>query len=166
VRDEASPHCLVTTLTPTLSLKGEGALEAAPCGYQERGFALVIAIFIVVVLALIGIMMVTIGGVQRATAAAAAQGTRAYYAARSGIEWGAFQAIQNNNCALLTNFALAAPGLNGFNVTVQCISTQHKERSDTYNVYVITSTATSGAFGTSDYVSRQLQITVTNAPVP
>jgi MSHA biogenesis protein MshP len=132
----------------------------------QRGFALVIAIFIVVVLALIGIMMVTIGGVQRATAAAAAQGTRAYYAARSGIEWGAFQALQNGNCAASTSFAPAAPGLNGFNVTVQCSSTQHKERSDTYYVYVITSTAASGVFGTSDYVSRQIQVTVTSAPVP
>jgi len=136
-------------------------------GKQERGFALVIAIFIVVVLALIGIMMVTIGGVQRATAAAAAQGTRAYYAARSGIEWGAFQALQNGNCAASTSFPLAAPGLNGFNVTVQCTSTAHRERAaPDYNVYVINATAFSGAFGTADYVSRQLQVTVTNAPVP
>ena len=135
-------------------------------GKSQRGFALVIAIFIVVVLALIGIMMVTIGGVQRATAAAAAQGTRAYYAARSGIEWGAFQALQNGNCAPSTSFPLAVTGLNGFTVTVQCSSTQHRERSDTYNVYVITSTAVSGAFGTSDYVSRQLRVTLTDAPVP
>lgn len=132
----------------------------------QRGFALVIAIFIVVVLALIGIMMVTIGTVQRSTAAAAAQGARAYYAARSGIEWAAFQALQNGNCAASTSFPLAVPGLNGFTVSVQCNSTSHRERSDTYNVYVITSTAASGTFGAVDYVSRQLRVTLTNAPVP
>lgn len=138
-------------------------------GKHQGGFALVIAIFIVVVLALIGIMMVTIGGVQRATAAAATQGTRAYYAARSGIEWGVFKALTSGNCAAATgNFPLAVPGLNGFTVTVQCTSTAHRERAaPDYNVYVITSTAVSGTFGTTaDYVSRQLQVTVTDAPAP
>ena len=138
---------------------------------HERGFALVAAIFIVVVLAMLGIMMVTIGGMERATASAAVQGTRAFYAARSGIEWGIYRAIPpTSSCAASTSFALTVPGLNGFNVNVQCKLTppgiQHRERGDTYNVYVITSTATSGNFGTADYVSRTLQVTVTDAPAP
>ena len=37
---------------------------------------------------MLGVMMVTLSGVQRATATAAVQGTRAYYAARAGVEWG------------------------------------------------------------------------------
>jgi MSHA biogenesis protein MshP len=142
------------------------------CRKHERGFALVAAIFIVVVLAMLGIMMVTIGGMERATASAAVQGTRAFYAARSGVEWGTFGALNNTvpTCgaapsAPTTNtFNLAVTGLNGFTVSVVCIYTTHKERSDTYNVYVITSTATSGSFGDADYVSRTLQVTVTNAP--
>jgi MSHA biogenesis protein MshP len=138
---------------------------------QERGFALVAAIFIVVILAMLGIMMVTIGGMERATSTTAVQGTRAYYAARSGIEWGVFGALNNTvpTCGALpstptTNtLNLAVTGLNGFTVSVVCSYTTHKERSDTYNVYVITSTATSGNFGDVDYVSRQLQVTATNA---
>ncbi|MBI3574800.1 MAG: pilus assembly protein MshP [Gammaproteobacteria bacterium] len=138
---------------------------------HERGFALVAAIFIVVVLAMLGIMMVTIGGMERATASAAVQGTRAFYAARSGIEWGIFQAMPpTSSCAASTSFTLTASGLNGFNVTVLCAltppGTQHRERSDTYNVYLITSTATSGNFGEADYVSRTLQVTVTDAQPP
>jgi len=133
-------------------------------GKHERGFALVAAIFIVVVLAMLGIMMVTIGGMERATASAAVQGARAFYAARAGIEWGTFQAMPpTSSCVASSNFTLSVPGLNGFNVTVQCTSTQHRERNDTYNVYVINSTATSGNFGEADYVSRTLQVTVTNA---
>jgi hypothetical protein len=43
----------------------------------------------------------------------------------------------------------------------------HRERAPPdYNVYVITSTATSGSFGEADYVSRTLQVTVTDAPAP
>ncbi|MCR4303399.1 MAG: hypothetical protein NUV63_04105 [Gallionella sp.] len=138
---------------------------------HERGFALVAAIFIVVVLAMLGIMMVTIGGMERATASAAVQGTRAFYAARSGIEWGIFQAMPpTSSCAASSSFTLTVPGLDSFNVTVQCALTppgiQHRERGDTYNVYVVTSTATSGNFGDADYVSRTLQVTVTDAPAP
>ena len=136
-------------------------------GKHQGGFALVAAIFIVVVLAMLGIMMVTIGGMQRATASAAVQGGRAYHAARSGIEWGAFRALPpTNSCVASSSFTLSTPGLNGFNVTVQCSSTQHRERSDLYDVYVITSTATSGNFGNADYVSRRIQVSVTSAPPP
>jgi MSHA biogenesis protein MshP len=143
----------------------------ANCGKHERGFALVAAVFIVVVLAMLGIMMVTIGGMERATASAAVQGTRAFYAARSGVEWGTFGALNNTaptcgaapSTPTTNTFNLAVTGLNGFTVSVACSYTTHKERSDTYNVYVITSTATSGAFGDADYVSRTLQVTVTNA---
>jgi MSHA biogenesis protein MshP len=142
---------------------------------HERGFALVAAIFIVVVLALLGIMMVTIGGMQRATATTAVRGTQAYYAARSGVEWAIWGAINNKNAVcgatpstLTTNtFTLAVNGLNGYTVTVTCIYTEHRERSPpNYNVFVITSTATSGTFGDTDYVSRVIQTTVTDAPAP
>ena len=136
-------------------------------GKHQRGFALVAAIFIVVVLALLGIMMVTIGGMQRATATTTTQGTRAYYAARTGIEWGTYQAVVAGSCVLSSTFPLSAPGLNGFSVTVQCTSTPHQEHGPPpYNVYVLTSTATSGAFGDADYVSRTLKATVTDAPPP
>jgi MSHA biogenesis protein MshP len=134
------------------------------CARNQHGFALVAAIFIVVVLALLGIMIVTIGGMQRATVSAAAQGARAYHAARSGIEWGAYRAVVDSSCVASTTIPLSTAGLGGFTVIVQCASTPHRERSDDYNVYVITSTATSGNFGDSDYVSRRIQVTVTSAP--
>ena len=141
---------------------------------QQRGFALVAAIFIVVVLAMLGIMMVTIGGMERATASAAVQGARAFYAARSGVEWGTFGALNNTaptcgaapSTPTTNTFNLAVTGLNGFTVSVVCSYTTHRERSDTYNVYVITATATSGGFGDADHVSRTLHATVTDAPSP
>ncbi len=134
---------------------------------RQHGFALVAAIFIVVVLAMLGIMMVTIGGMQRATVNSAVQGARAYYAARSGIEWGVFQALAGG-CVAATSpgFTLTQPGLNGFSVVVTCASSQHRERNNTYDVYVITATAGFAAFGNSDYVSRTLKTTATSAQPP
>jgi MSHA biogenesis protein MshP len=131
---------------------------------HQGGFALVVAIFIVVVLALLGIMMVTLGGMERATASTATQGTRAYYAARSGIEWGAYHALASNCTAATGTFALSTAGLDGFTVNVQCAETSHKESGTTYRVVAITSTATYSSFGNSDYVSRTLQATVIGSP--
>jgi MSHA biogenesis protein MshP len=135
---------------------------------RQRGFSLPVAIFVIVVLALLGIAMVTIGTMERATATAAAQGARAYYAARSGIEWGIFRTVATagpkTDCpAAGGSFALAVDGLNGFNVAVSCIQTLHQEHGATTKVVVITSIATYGNFGSSDYVARQLQATVTDA---
>jgi MSHA biogenesis protein MshP len=133
---------------------------------REGGFALVAAMFIVVILALIGIMMVTIGGMERATATTAMRGSQAYFAARSGVEWGIFRAISAASCVANSTFPLSGSGLDGFNVTVTCTSSPHREGGSTYNVYVITSTATSGNFGEIDFVSRILRVTVTDAPPP
>ncbi|MCR4301276.1 MAG: hypothetical protein NUV51_06670 [Sulfuricaulis sp.] len=136
-------------------------------GGQQRGFALVAAIFIVTVLAILGIMMVTIGGMQRATTSAAVQGARAYHAARTGLEWGAYRAVVDASCVASTSISLASiPGLDGFSVTVQCASSQHREGGNTYNIYVVTSIAQSGTFGQADFTSRRMQISVTNAPPP
>lgn len=133
----------------------------SPNGTHQRGFALVAAVFVVVVLALLGIMMATIGGMQRATTAAAVQGARAYHAARSGIEWGAYQATETASCAASTAFP-PVTGHEGFSVTVECSATAHREHGDDLNIFVITATATSGSFGDSDYVSRRIQVTVTD----
>lgn len=141
---------------------------------QQRGFALVTAIFIVVILAMLGIMMVTIGGMERSTATTAMRGTQAYFAARTGLEWGIFGAL-NNRAATCGNaastpttntFNLAVPGLNDYAISVVCEYTDHRETSDSYHVFVITSTATSRNFGDMDRISRILRVSVTDAQPP
>lgn len=131
--------------------------------HDQRGFSLVAAIFIVVVLAMLGAFMVTLSTLQHATSSAALQGARAFHAAQSGIEWGVFQALSGAGCGAAPTFGLTAPGLDGFQVTVVCTSAQYQERSDTYDVYTIRSTATFGTFGDPNFASRSLVITVTNA---
>lgn len=58
---------------------------------RMRGFALVSAIFILVVLAALGAFIVNISTSQHIGSALDVQGVRAYHAARAGIEWGVYQ---------------------------------------------------------------------------
>ena len=61
---------------------------------QARGFSIVSAIFLLVVLSLLGSLMLTFSTVQHITGAQDVQGSRAYQAARAGIEWGLYQLLQ------------------------------------------------------------------------
>lgn len=130
---------------------------------HQRGFALVAAIFLMVVLALLGIFLVRVSGVQNQTVNVALLGARAFEAARTGIEWGAFQALNAASCTT-TTLNLTEGGLNGFDVDVTCTSSTHSETGNTYNIYVIDAVASNGTYGQPDYVSRCMQATVTDAP--
>jgi MSHA biogenesis protein MshP len=131
---------------------------------RVRGFSLVAAIFVLVILAALGLFIITISEVQRATSVGAAQSVRANFAAQSGLEWGIYQAVISSNCTASTTFSPAGAGWSDFSVTVGCTSSNHTEGPATTTVYVITSTATTATFGTRDYFARTLQATVTNAP--
>ena len=60
---------------------------------REAGFSLVTAIFLLVILASLGAFIVTVAGVQQTSSALDVQGTRAYQAARAGIEWASYQVL-------------------------------------------------------------------------
>lgn len=118
------------------------------------GFTLVQAIFIVVVLSLLGVAMMRLIGVQSSTSVFALQGARAYQAARSGLEWGAARARAGNSC----NGTLT---VDDFTVNVTCSSQSFTEGSiGPYDVYRIGATATFGSYGSPDYVSRRAEMKV------
>jgi MSHA biogenesis protein MshP len=126
---------------------------------SQKGFSLVTAIFILLVLAVLGGFMVTMSGVQSRTTLWALQGARAYHAARSGLEWGAFQSLSGNACVSDTF------SVDGFSVAVGCSEESFSEGGQAYKVFNLTSLAQSEgvAYGSLDYVSRQLQARVTGA---
>ncbi len=129
---------------------------------RQHGFALVVAIFLLVVLASLGVYIVKISGVQHATVNLALMGARAFEAARTGIEWGAVQALDSGACTT-TTLNLTEGGLAGFDVDVTCTTTAHTEEGNVYDLYMIDVEARAGAYGTPDYVSRRMRATVTNA---
>ncbi len=136
----------------------------------QRGFSLVAAIFIIVILALLGSTMVFLGVLQRETVSTAALGARAYHAARSGLEGALFLAVSASagtpTCASNTYNVSTVPGLIDFTVFATCSSTVHREHATDYYVFAITSSATYGTYGNPAYVERVLRITATNASSP
>lgn len=106
---------------------------------RQRGFSLVSAIFLLVVLAGLGVAMVNVSTVQHTSSALDAQGGRAYQAARAGIEWGLFRLIQGSSCAAQQSFVPPAPTLNSFTVTVKCAHTAGAAAAQ--HRWTITSTA-------------------------
>jgi MSHA biogenesis protein MshP len=120
--------------------------------------ALVGAIFVVVVLGMLGIYMVTLSGVQLATTSQAAVAARVYYGAKAGLEWGIHQAIGPTVPVCNASTPLAPiSGLDGIRVTVTCTPTAA-------SVYYLISTAEFGTYGTADYAKREVEATVTNLP--
>lgn len=129
---------------------------------QERGFSLITAIFLLVVLAGVGAVIVTVSGVQHATMSSSLQGIRAYQAARTGIEWGVYSSLNPPGCFAPTTFTPA--GLDGFQVTVTCTATPHQESGNSFQVFRVVAVANSGTFGSANFASRRIEVTVTDAP--
>ena len=140
-------------------------MTAAP---RERGFSLVSAIFLMVVLVILGTSLVTISSVQQTTAAQMLQSVRASYAARAGAEWAAVQAAGGAWCPgphpQTTTFTLPAP-LDGFSASVACTRTTHTLDGDTQQSFDVEVTVSSGAYGSPDYVRRKLRTKVLG-PLP
>lgn len=91
----------------------------------SRGFSLVTAIFLLVVLALLSAAIISVVGTHQASSSLDVQGARAFQAARAGIEWGLYRQLQQSpgapSCFTTTSFALpAGSSLSGFTVTVSC----------------------------------------------
>lgn len=120
--------------------------------FRQQGFTTLAAIFIVVVLAVLGAFMVTFSNTEHLTSASDLQGTRAYRACRAGIEWmGAQLSASHTACPLAsTTFTL-----DGFSVNATCTMHSFDEAGTTANIFWVVSTASAGgAVGSMAYVER------------
>lgn len=130
---------------------------------RQRGFSLVSAIFLLVVLAGLGVYAVRLNTMQQQTVTAGLRAAQAYQAARTGVQWGAYRALNASACAASTTLNLTEGAANGFRVTVQCASRTHTEGAGTVHVYQFDVKAEAGTYGGPDYVSRRLQTKITDA---
>jgi MSHA biogenesis protein MshP len=137
-----------------------------PAHRAVRGFSLVAALFLIVVVAALGAFAVRIGMGQQQTVNLALLSARALSAANSGIEYGAYQALNASTCVSAT-LSLSEAGLAGFTVDVTCTQSTHTESSTTPNnlsVYRIEALASYGTYGTPDFVSRRVFATFASTP--
>lgn len=135
---------------------------------NSRGFAIVSAIFILVVLAALGAFIVNVSTSQHIGSALDVQGVRAYQAARAGIEWGLYRRLRDASCVSATSFSPSAGTLSSFTITVGCVATADPGGFSGPDVYTITSTAcnqpNAGACPNTTnpgalYVERRLSVT-------
>jgi MSHA biogenesis protein MshP len=132
----------------------------------QKGFSIITAIFLLVVLSFLGVAMVTFSTTQHQSSAMDVMGSRAYQAARAGIDWAAHQvAISPASAAAATACAtdFAAGSLGGtlapFAVAVGCAPASYVENGSTVWVYDVTSTATTGgAPGDQNYIERVVNV--------
>ena len=145
---------------------------------RQAGIALASAIFLIVVLAALGAIVVTVSGLQHTASARDVMGSKTYQAARAGIEWGAYQVLQipplpaAGACPVSpTSIPMpAGTDLTGLTVKVTCARTTADEGSrigpgNPLEFYLIISTACNqppcpNAAPGPAYVERQLQATI------
>jgi len=136
---------------------------------KQRGFSLIMAIFLIVVLGGIAVFIGRVSTMQHQSSALDEEGAMAYQAARSGIEWGAYQAVVSSSCVGSTPFTLplivpATPTTSAstvnYTVTVTCALTTATEGSTVINIYQITATAINASVGRF-FVERRITATIT-----
>lgn len=157
---------------------------------RRSGFSTVAAIFLLVVLALLGAMIASVTGIQQATSQLDILGVRAYHSARAGVEWGARAVLDPANTlnpgtcappvmpacpASPTNLAGLGGSLAPFTVTVTCAqSADTTEGNRSVRVFSIVATACNQPSGgacpnpapADGYVERQVQASLAKCKDP
>jgi MSHA biogenesis protein MshP len=118
----------------------------------SRGFAAIAAIFLVVGLASLGAFMLTLSNTQQLTSAQDVQGTRAYWAARAGLEWGVSRANGLSACPAPSTTLT----VDGFSVAVTCRLTSFTEAGTAVKLIQLSSLAATGASGSIGYIERSV----------
>jgi MSHA biogenesis protein MshP len=129
---------------------------------QQSGFALIPALFLIVVLGALAAVAIRVGTGQQQAVTMSLLQARALSAAQTGIEWGAYQAL-GGSCVASTTLTLTEAALNGFSVIVTCAAATFSTGAATNTSYVLNSAATAGVYGQPGYVRRVVSGTYTNA---
>ncbi len=121
----------------------------------ERGFGLVAAMFLIVIIAGVIAVMARLAITQNATTSLALQQARAYQAARAGLEYGIARSLAN------PSRACSSFSLEGFQVAVSCVSSSVArvdvpEEGRDLVYHRVEATATYGNPGEPDYAYRRL----------
>ena len=136
------------------------------CGPQ-RGFTTVAAVFLITILSLLSAYLIGLRVYQELDVTLNTLGTRAYAAARSGAEWGAYNSLRNNTCTGTTALTLGG-SLAAYKATVTCVRSTFNEGGTTVLIDTIISNACNQPSGGNcpnttpgaNYVERQMTFTV------
>lgn len=146
---------------------------------NQAGFAIVGAVFLIVLLATVGAYILAGGARQGVVPDRALIAGRSYIANRNALEWALYQAVappQNcsapggeanatvGNCAASTTFTMLGYGLDDVTAAVTCSVPSKGDNCDTGSqwafVYNLTAMIGVGVSGTGNYVERKLEAEV------
>jgi len=136
----------------------------------QRGFALVTGIFLITILMLLSAFMISFRVYQESGVTLDTLATRAFAAARAGVEWGMYQSLRPGPCAVGgTSASLALGGtLSGFTATVTVTGSAYDVAGATVSMCSIASNACNQPAGGNcpnaapgpNYAERQVTATV------
>ena len=155
----------------------------------RKGFAILSAIFVLVVLASLGAYVMTISSAQHMGSALDIEGSRVLQASRAGMDWAIARAVNAPTAFGAGNCQTGSPSVNlatgsggdfaafsGYTVSVTCIGTAFTDGASSLYNYALTATACNQpnagscpntATPGSNYVERRLTVQVTcNAALP
>ena len=126
---------------------------------DQRGFALIGALFVLVVVAAVGAFAVRINMTQQHDADLDLQQLRVEAALNSAVEYAATRLLAPAaNCGNLAN-----PNVSGYAVAFNaCARVQYVVNSATVNVYTVTLTSSRGVYGTPEFVARTATVRVSS----
>lgn len=131
---------------------------------RQRGFGLVAAMFVIIIIAAVIAAMARLAVTQNSTNSLAIQQARAYQAASAGVEWGLFTITRPFACGQpAPTTADTSFVLNGFTVVIPELKPSagqliEEEDPVTHYFYTVSSTAQSGSVGNPDYAYRRLEV--------
>lgn len=121
--------------------------------HRQAGFSIVTAIFLLVILSMLGAFMLTISNAMHVSSAQDIQGSKAFRAARAGLEWGVASVKASATACYGTNPKSLT--LDGFTVVVSCSMNSYDEGGTMRYIFWLESTASAGgAVGSLGYVER------------
>ncbi len=134
---------------------------------SNKGFALPSAIFLLVILSLLSVALFAINGYNQKSIIYDVSDTKAYFAAKAGLEYGSYIAVKTGTCSSTAQTVdLSTSYFLGFKATYSCIQTTSDEAGVNQTYYTITSvgcntSATSCPEGTGrpsneDYVEKSM----------
>lgn len=124
---------------------------------RERGFGLVAAMFLIIIIAAVIATMARLAVTQNATTSLAIQQARAYQGARAGLEYGIARVLAGQGCAGFD--------LDGFAVSISCSASGappllEEEGDITPSFHTVEATATFATPASPDYAYRKLTAVV------
>lgn len=127
----------------------------------QKGFSLISAIFLLVVIASLGMFAVTLSSTQHQSQALDVMGVRGYQAARAGIEWAAYQVSQSpsnaaSSAPCATTLGVLGGSLSPFSVSVTCSAAPYLEGAINFWIYDVSAVASAGTG--SNYVERVISV--------